>query len=88
MAKGNGRRKKNKTTYTKRKYTMRQGQLTLNGLAAEPQYPTCHIERGSGGDIRYSVRVPGLTADQAREEAQRQFDMLKSYVDTLKGGQA
>jgi hypothetical protein len=45
--------------------------------------PICHIERGSGGDIRYSVRCPGVTAASAREEAERQFALLKAYVETL-----
>ncbi len=83
--KGNGRKTKNKTgRVVKRKYTRRQGQVVMNGYGMEPLVPVCHIERGSGGDVRYSVRVPGLTPDAAREEAQRQYTMLKGFVDGLK----
>ena len=83
--KGNGRKKNAlKGTVVKRKYTRRQGQVVMNGYGMEPMVPVCHIERGSGGDVRYSVRVPGLTPDQAREEAQRQYMMLKGFVDGLK----
>jgi hypothetical protein len=72
----------NKRPEVKRKYTRRQGQTVVNGMVAEPAVPICHIERGSGGDIRYSVRCPGVTAASAREEAQRQFALLKEFVES------
>jgi hypothetical protein len=71
----------------KRKYTRRQGQTVVNGMVAEPAVPICHIERGSGGDIRYSIRCPGLTAASAREEAMRQFLQLRADIEAL-GGKA
>jgi hypothetical protein len=64
-------------------YRRTQGQVVLNGMAVDPAVPTCHIERGSGGDIRYSVRVPGVTPDQARQVAQEQFAQLKLWVESL-----
>jgi hypothetical protein len=64
-------------------YRRTQGQVVVNGMALEPSVPVCHIERGSGGDIRYSVRAPGLTPDQAREAAQEQFAKLKMFVEGL-----
>jgi hypothetical protein len=77
----------NKTKEVKRKYTRRQGQTVVNGMLAEPAVPICHIERGSGGDIRYSIRCPGLTAASAREEAMRQFLQLRADIEAL-GGKA
>jgi hypothetical protein len=83
MPRGVPNKLRDKKPEVKRKYTRRQGQTVVNGMVAEPAVPICHIERGSGGDIRYSVRCPGVTAASAREEAERQFALLKAYVETL-----
>jgi hypothetical protein len=65
------------------RYSRQQGQTVVNGtLSVDPPVPIVHIERGSGGDIRYSVRCPGVTAAGAREEAQRQFALLREFVES------
>jgi hypothetical protein len=87
MPRGVPNKLRDKKPEVKRKYTRRQGQTVVNGMVAEPAVPICHIERGSGGDIRYSIRCPGLTAASAREEAMRQFLQLRADIEAL-GGKA
>jgi hypothetical protein len=82
MPRGIPNKPRDKKQEVKRKYTRSQGQTVVNGMVQEAPVPIVHIERGSGGDIRYSVRCPGVTAAGAREEAQRQFALLKEFVES------
>lgn len=53
-------------------------------LSVEPTVPTVHLERGSGGELRYGVRTYGLTLAQAREEVLREFLVLQAAVEDIK----
>ena len=62
--------------------TASQGYLVAS---TEPAVPTVHIERGSGGEYRYGVRVYAATAEKARLDAVRQFLALEAAVQEIRG---